>query len=165
MDRGWYKYYKEVHNFDDDMYENNWGYRLKTLRCPEAGLTEPCPDSLKRTVRGLLLCRCYPDCHFEPEPDLTHQPVCVSSCHQVSVPLDDLEQFPPNLLDTNTSDPSDCDPEPEPIKACPSNAPLQISASVFTRVFAIAVVPYYRLHRLLVGHNDLPTRYVPHWVS
>lgn len=57
MNPDWYKYWKQVHKIDDTLYPNDWGYRIKNLRCPEAGLTEPCPDTLKRTVCALLLRR------------------------------------------------------------------------------------------------------------
>lgn len=54
MDTPWLKYWTETMNFDDSKYPNDWGYKLKTTRCPDAGMLEPCPDTLTRTV--LFLC-------------------------------------------------------------------------------------------------------------
>lgn len=54
MDKPWLKYWTETMNFDESKYPNDWGYKLKTTRCPGAGMLEPCPDTLTRTV--LFLC-------------------------------------------------------------------------------------------------------------
>jgi hypothetical protein len=42
-------YWSITHKFTMSAYPPGWGYVLKTTRCPEAGLTEPCPDTLTRT--------------------------------------------------------------------------------------------------------------------
>lgn len=55
-DRGKYRmdpkeldYWSTTQKFTMSEYPAGWGYILKTTRCPEVGLTEPCPDTLTRT--------------------------------------------------------------------------------------------------------------------
>ena len=50
MNRTWYSWWADSLGFDDSKYADDWGYKLKATRCPEAGLLEPCPDSLTRKV-------------------------------------------------------------------------------------------------------------------
>ncbi len=42
-------YWSITHKFAMSKYPAGWGYRLKTARCPNRGLTTPCPDTLTRT--------------------------------------------------------------------------------------------------------------------
>ena len=58
MDRKWYSWWADSLGFDDSKYADDWGYKLKATRCPEAGLLEPCPDSLTRKVCPLLRMAC-----------------------------------------------------------------------------------------------------------
>lgn len=42
-------YWSVTQRFTMSEYPPGWGYVLKTTRCPEMGLTQPCPDTLTRT--------------------------------------------------------------------------------------------------------------------
>jgi hypothetical protein len=42
-------YWSVAHKFTMSKYPTGYGYALKNKRCPQMGLTEPCPDTLTRT--------------------------------------------------------------------------------------------------------------------